>query len=116
MTLESGDRLFLDITPSHVTLQAVSFDNLSKDGDTDGREDCDTVVLYGRDVAVLLDALARPGPADIAGRAPGSSSLSVSLTGDELWLETDDNAVLLTEPERQLLHDAIESRAWRMFA
>ena len=117
MTLESGDRVFFDITPTHMTLQAVQFDNLEQDGESlEYKGDCDTVVLYGRDVARLLDALTNPWKeVAVVKSSSESSMLSTKATSNTFWLETDDNAVSLTGPERDMLLGAIASRAWRLF-
>ena len=116
MTLESGDRVFFDVTTTHMTLQAVQFDNLEQDAESlEYKGDCDTVILYGRDVAVLLDALVCQKPTKVVEKSAESSMLSTKVTNDAFWLVTDDNAVSLTESERAMLVGAVASRTWRLF-
>lgn len=124
MTLESGDRIFFDIClGGPMALQVVSAADLSEDAksDTSSRRDTDIVVLYGRDVALLLYRLTTAN-ADgcVQAGVPGSSKLLVNTLHDELGrvtvvLETDDNVIHLKAYERDMLVDAINSRTWRLF-
>ena len=116
MTLDSGDRIFFDVTPTHMALQAVSVENL---GDDDSG--CDTVVLHGRDVALLLYRLTTAN-ADgcVTAGVPGSSMLRTQTTYDDLGkvtvlLETDRNVIHMKAYERDMLVSAVESRSWRLF-
>lgn len=116
MTLDSGDRIFFDITFEQMTLQVLSFENLAGDGRSEnGRGDCDTVVLCGRDVALLLGALDHMKSRSIVEQRPGTSALSAMGTDEVLYLSTGENVVALTAPEREMLSGAIRSRAWRLF-
>jgi len=116
MTLDSEDRIFFDVTPTHMVLQVVSAENL---GDDDGG--CDTVVLHGRDVALLLYRLTTAN-ADgcVTAGAPGSSMLRTQATYDNLGrvtilLETHRNLIRMNAYERDMLVSAIESQVWRLF-
>ena len=122
MTLDSGDRVFFNVTPSGMTLQAVSYDNLEEDGETlEMKGDCDTVQLNGRDVALLLYRLTT-ADADgcVTAGMSGSSMLRVQTLYDNLGkvtvaLETDDNVIRMRAYERDMLVSAVESQAWRLF-
>ena len=116
MTLDSGDRVFFDVTPTHMALQVVSVENL---GDDDSG--CDTVVLHGRDVALLLHRLTTAN-ADgcVTAREPGSSMLRAQASYDDLGrvtvlLETDRNVIRMKAYERDMFVDAVNSRTWRLF-
>ena len=123
MTLRSGDRIFFDVTTSHMTLQVASKANLDKDSNCDpgGRPVVvDTVVLTGADVAVLLEelsCLAYSKTVVEEGR-PGTSRLLVR-TGAKFHGKTklvcDSNEITMTQAERLMLSDAIRSRVWRIF-
>jgi len=123
MTLKSGDRIFFDVTTSHMTLQFVSHENLERNSNCDpnGRPSAaDTVVLTGADVAVLLEELSclAYSKSVVEEGRPGTSRLRV-LTGAKLRGKTrlvgDYNEVTMTQAERLMLSDALRSRVWRLY-
>lgn len=123
MTLESGDRVFFDITPTHMTLQLL--ERTAVGGEEDGvREGADTVVLHGKDVAVLLRRLKDTndsGPVVVLPEGATFSDLSVSNIWNDsgahrrVTLAGDENDVVMEEYECDMLVRAIESRVWRLF-
>lgn len=123
MTLKSGDRVFFDVTTSHMTLQFVSKANLERNGSCgpDGRPNvADTVVLTGADVSALLGELGRithPRAVVEEGR-PGTSRLYVrteaTRRGKTLFIG-DCNEITMTQAERHMLSSAIKSRVWRLY-
>lgn len=123
MTLDSGDRIFFNMTSTCMVLQVISMVNLSEDNlsDTANRNGADAVCLHGRDVAHLLGRLSKAN-ADgcVVAGVPGSSKLLVNTLRDELGkvtivLETDDNVIHMRAYERDMLVSAIESQVWRLF-
>jgi hypothetical protein len=121
MTLASGDRLFFDVAPVQLTLQFISRKNLTPEDEeycpSDRTRNASTVFLRPRDVAVLLNVLEYPKPVVFKYEAPWGG-LVVYPPGNltaPLGLEAGDNKVALTAPEREMLHGAIQSRAWRLF-
>ena len=114
MTLESGDRLLFNIAGGIMMLQAVSKENL--DREDGGMEAVDTVEILGRQVVKLIKALKACGGEVVP------EQLSVSCDRDATWhmrhvvLRTVDNSVRMTAEERDLVLDAIRSRAWRLFS
>lgn len=123
MTLRSGDRIFFDVTTSHMSLQFVSKANLERDGNCDpnGRPSAaDTVVLTGADVAILLGELSRItySRAVVEEGRPGTSRLRVcteTTRRGRTRLVGDCNEITMTQAERHMLSGAIKSRVWRLF-
>ena len=128
MTLDSGDRIFFNITPSGMTLQVVSHDNLKEDDETlEVKGDCDTVQLNGREVALLLYKLTTrlddhlvPHYSRVVPHSSSSSTLWTETLCDGLGkvlvrIETDDNVVTMKGYERDMFVSAIKSQAWRLF-
>lgn len=113
MTLDSGDRIFFNITPSGMTLQVISHDNLKEDDEAlEMKGDCDTVQLNGSNVARLLYWLTSGsyGSVDRVWVETDRGKLEKVVK-----LETDDNVVTMTEYERDMFVSAIKSQAWRLF-
>ena len=122
MTLETGDRIYFNISTGQMTLQFIQLKNLRLDDDrhlfpADRPGRTSTVYLRGREVAVLLDALKYPKPTVFEYKSPWGG-LTVYPPGSPtapLGLEAGDNKVALTAAEREVLAGAIQSRAWRLF-
>ena len=123
MTLKSGDRVFFDVTTSHMTLQFVSKANLERDGscDPDGHPSAaDTVVLSGADVAVLLGELGHMthSRAVVKEDRQGTSRLRVHTEAarrGKTQFVGDYNEITMTQAERLMLNSAIRSRVWRLY-
>lgn len=118
MTLESGDRLFFDVTPTGTVLQMLEDCNKRED-DTDGsnRGECDTVLLHGREVARLMWALRQAGH----GIAPTDKEivykkLTVGYANNRFFLYGDGNTCILERHEIYMVLCALSTRVWRMFA
>lgn len=122
MTLETGDRIYFNISTGQMTLQLIQLENLGPDDDrhlfpADRPGRASTVFLRGREVAVLLNALKYPKPTALKYDSPWGG-LTVELLGGQkasLALEAGDNKIALTAVERHMLVDAIQSRVWRLF-
>ena len=112
--LTSHDYLNFDITPTGMTLQLLKgFDDVEPD----------TILLHGRDVALLLYRLTTPN-ADgaITYGDVGATKLRVKTVYGgpgpdqvKVLLESEKNTVSLRAYERDMLVAAINSRIWRMF-
>ena len=126
MTLDSGDRVFFDITPTHMTLQLL--EGVAKGSEEDDeRAGCDTVVLYGKDVALLLRRLTAEDDGPVVASPEGStlsdltvwSTWRIGVNGEKQWrmvsLKGDNNNVTMEGYECDMLVKAIESRVWRLF-
>ncbi len=122
MTLETGDRIYFNISTGQMTLQFIQLENLGPGDDrhlfpADRPGRASTVFLRGREVAVLLNALKYPKPTALKYKNPWGG-LTVELLGDQkasLALKAGDNKVALTAVERDMLVEAIQSRVWRLF-
>lgn len=122
MTLESGDMLFFNITPTGMVLQMYEDRDKGRDGkegdDTGGsnRDGCDTVSLNGREAARLVWAMrqARQGiaPTD---RVIVHGKLTVGLADGAFFLYGCRGKCTLGRHELYLALCAICARAWRMF-
>lgn len=129
MTLESGDMLFFNITPTGMVLQMYEDRDKGRDGkegdDTGGsnRDGCDTVCLNGREAARLVWAMRQAGqgiaPTDreivhgklTVGLADGTSSHAKGV----FFLYGCRGTCTLGRHELYLALCAICARAWRMF-
>lgn len=122
MTLETGDRIYFNISTGEMTLQFIQLENLRPDDDrhffqADRPGRTSTVFLRGREVAVLLNVLKYPKPVAFEYKSPWGG-LAVAPLNDpkaSLSLESGDNKVALIAMEREMLAGAIQSRAWRLF-
>lgn len=112
--LTSHDNLNFDVTPTGMTLQLLqAFEDVEPD----------TILLHGRDVALLLYRLTTPN-ADgaITFGDVGATKLYVKTEHNgpgpnqmKVILESEKNTVSLRSYERDMLVAAIKSRVWRLF-
>lgn len=122
MILESDDRLFVEITPTHMTLQILEECYTANLGEEE-RGECDTYVLNGRQAARFMWLLRMAGndvppskgdkvivPGD--GRRQG---LSVGYVDETFFIYGDGNTVALTKAEMYALLCSMSTRMWRMF-
>lgn len=121
MTLETGDRIYFNISTGQMTLQFIQLKNLEPGDDrhffpADRHGRTSTVFLRGREVAVLLNALKYPKYVTFKYNSPwGGLTVEPPNEHASLTLEAGDNKVALTAMEREMLAGAIQSRAWRLF-
>ena len=122
MTLESGDRLFVNIDANCMKMRLIGHFEGQTGNEPYGWNDGDAVFLNGRQVAVLLDMAMSPHSDRIVvePNRPGTSGLIVGTGCDERGgvkraLVGDTCEARLNASERVMLVEAIKSQVWRLF-
>ena len=121
MILESDDRLFVEITPTHMTLQILEECYTADLGEERG--ECDTYVLSGRQAARFMWLLRMAGngvppPDGNKVIVPGDGKrrgLSVGYADETFFIYGDSNTATLTKAEMYALLCSMSTRMWRMF-
>lgn len=120
MTLESGDKLWMQAAPGQMTLQMCSHQHAGDD-DMSARGRSDVAVLVGRDVARLLFALERglrctDGECEVlVGSRGGALKVEWSNYVDMISLIGDTEKIVLTQAEALMLMEAVKSISYKMF-
>lgn len=122
MILESGDRLFVEITPKYMTLQILE-ECYTADLEEEERGECDTYVLSGRRAVRFMWLLRMAGngvPPSEGDKVivPGAGKLrglSVGYADEMFFIYGDTNTVMLTKAEMYALLCSMSTKMWRMF-
>ena len=122
MILESDDRLFVEITPTHMTLQILE-ECYTADLGEEERGECDTYVLSGRQAARFMWLLRmagngvppREGDKTIVPGDGKRRGLSVGYDDGTFFIYGNGNTVMLTQAEMYALLCSMSTRMWRMF-
>ena len=122
MILESDDRLFVEITPTHMTLQILE-ECYTADLGEEERGECDTYVLSGRQAARFMWLLRmagngvppREGDKTIVPGDGKRKGLAVGYADETFFVYGDSNTVALTKAEMYALLCSMSTRMWRMF-
>lgn len=116
MKLASGDMLTFGIDSRGCVIQCIGRGDVPRvEREGRGWDDGDRVFLQGADMARFLDMIFSRQPGAVVDKTAGSSGLSIRREGDTLFLETDANAVSLTNAEQCLFVVALQSQVWRLF-
>ena len=122
MTLESGDRIFVSIEPTRMTLQIIE-GCYAEASDDDERGDCDFYALDRRQTSRFMWLLRQAGNGAILSKGDnvilkdsyGKELLSVGSAVGRFFIYGRDNTCGLEMHEAYALLCTISTRIWRMF-
>ena len=122
MILESNDRLFVEITPTCMTLQILE-ECCAADLEESERGECDTYVLSGRQAARFMWLLRmagngvppREGDKVIVPKTAKQRELSVGYADEKFFIYGENNTAVLSKAEMYALLCSMSTRMWRMF-